>query len=188
MTFSQNGDFSVTAGNENDEDLRKVWTDKIKALQLDRDHHVVVQDLDKFMNLLFETFPIIEAAGGYVLNTQGKLLMIFRKEFWDLPKGKLDEGESLEETAKREVEEECGIGKLHIISEPFSTYHVYEERGRVVIKHSVWYAMKTSDTQQPVPQEEEEITDARWVELPVSDSILEGAYASIREVITHFSG
>ena len=52
----------------------------------------------------------IIAAGGLVTNENNELLMIFRRGKWDLPKGKLDKGETIEECAIREVEEETGIG------------------------------------------------------------------------------
>ncbi|MFN5421861.1 MAG: NUDIX domain-containing protein, partial [bacterium] len=42
---------------------------------------------------------IIEAAGGMVFNQAGELLMMKRRGFWDMPKGKLDAGESIEECA-----------------------------------------------------------------------------------------
>ena len=57
----------------------------------------------------------ILAAGGLVTNAQGEILWIFRRGFWDLPKGKLDDGETIQSCAIREVEEETGIQniKLH---------------------------------------------------------------------------
>jgi ADP-ribose pyrophosphatase YjhB (NUDIX family) len=51
---------------------------------------------------------IVMAAGGLVENEHGEILLIYRKKHWDLPKGKLDAGETLEECAVREVEEETG--------------------------------------------------------------------------------
>ena len=55
---------------------------------------------------------IIEAAGGLVFNEKNELLMIFRRGFWDLPKGKVDEGETLEQCAVREVQEETGLQNI----------------------------------------------------------------------------
>lgn len=56
----------------------------------------------------------IEAAGGLVLRSDGHFLGIFRLGKWDLPKGKAEKGESMETTALREVEEECGIFGLSV--------------------------------------------------------------------------
>src|SRR5690606_25043669 len=56
----------------------------------------------------------IHAAGGVVFNSAGDLLMIHRLGRWDLPKGKCEHNESVNESAIREVQEECGIKQLHI--------------------------------------------------------------------------
>lgn len=174
-------------GPVGDTDILTLWQHRIKGMHLDRDYHVVVNDLPGFIGRLFSAFPVIQAAGGYVLNANGQLLMIFRRGYWDLPKGKIEEGEVPEQAALREVEEECGIDRLQITSGPFDTYHVYAERGETIIKQSIWYRMYTDTTAVPVPQEEEDIVEVRWVNLPVPREILSGAYASIHAVIEHFS-
>ena len=68
---------------------------------------------------------MVEAAGGLVFNKDGDILMIFRNGKWDLPKGKLEIGESIEECAIREVEEECGISGLIIEKKIKDTYNIY---------------------------------------------------------------
>lgn len=122
-----------------------------------------------------------------MLNGHGQLLMIFRRGFWDLPKGKLDLGESIEQCALREVEEECGIAGLSVTSPPFSTFHLYKEDGRLVVKESVWFKMHTTDDRSLTPQTEEDIEEARWVEQPIPMPLINGAYLSIREVLDHFA-
>ena len=76
-------------------------------------------------------------------------------------------GETIEECAIREVEEECGISGLSIISEAFSTFHLYNEKGKTIVKESVWYKMRSTDKSELVPQTEEDILEARWVATPV---------------------
>lgn len=191
MTFSADEAsgkrFPDGQGPVDDTGLFTIWQRRIEGMQLDRDYRVVVGDLPGFMDRLFSAFPVIRAAGGYVLNPKGQLLMIFRRGYWDMPKGKLEAGEFPEQAAIREVEEECGIDRLRITSGPFDTYHVYAESGQPVIKQSTWYRMYTDTALAPKPQEEEDIMDVRWVDLPVPGEMLMGAYASIRAVIEHFS-
>jgi len=53
----------------------------------------------------------IEAAGGVVMRDDGRVVVVHRPRYddWTLPKGKLDAGESFEQAALREVEEETGL-------------------------------------------------------------------------------
>ncbi len=59
--------------------------------------------------------PTVRAAGGIVVRPgrygEPEVLLVHRPRYddWSLPKGKADAGESDEETALREVEEETGI-------------------------------------------------------------------------------
>ena len=57
----------------------------------------------------------IIAAGGVVFRIEHEvvsILLIFRNGVWDLPKGKLEKGESIEMCASREVSEETGTLSL----------------------------------------------------------------------------
>ena len=81
-------------------------------------------------------YSLIEAAGGVVYNNDNKYLMIFRNGKWDLPKGQLDQNESIKECAIREVEEECGISGLNILNALQDTYHTYEIKGRKILKRT----------------------------------------------------
>lgn len=187
MIFSQgadlrNGDTPSDPAVEIDH-----WIRVFKEQSLVADKVVKLADVDAFVHALMASFQVIKAAGGFVVNPEDKLLMIFRRGHWDLPKGKLDRGESTAEAAVREVEEECGVGGLKIVSNPFSTFHLYAEKGSTVIKESVWYRMETAFDGAPIPQVEEDITQACWEQQPVADSIMKGAYRSIVEVINHFS-
>ena len=162
----------------------------IQALQrgdIEEDETLEVRNANVFYKHLLRGMEHIVAGGGYVLNPGGKLLMIYRKGMWDLPKGKQDTGEDIRDTAMREVMEECGIQGLVIASAPFSTFHIYQESDHWVLKESVWFRMFTSDDRALEPQLEEGITKASWVELPVDSSLMEACYPSIREVINHFS-
>ena len=149
---------------------------------------VYCKDLEAWISKLRKRFEFVRAGGGFVRNRKGNLLVIHRRGYWDLPKGKLEPKEKIEECAKREVEEETGIGQLKIDSEAFITYHLYSEKKKTVGKESHWYLMSTKSDADPVAQTEEDIKEAIWVKLPVKKKIFKGAYTSIQDVIDHYSG
>ena len=55
----------------------------------------------------------IETAGGIVLKND-KILFIFKRGMWDLPKGKVEGGNSSKKTAKIEISEETGLPKSQL--------------------------------------------------------------------------
>ena len=99
-----------------------------------------------------------------VKDLEGRVLWIQRNGKWDLPKGKLEQGERLEEAAVREVEEETGISDVRISGEAFSTFHTYEAEGVVHLKTTFWYPMTHEGrSTQGVPQAIEGITEVPWL-------------------------
>lgn len=127
-------------------------------------------------------FKILEAAGGYVQNVDGELLVFFRRGSWDMPKGKIDPGETPEQAAVREVQEETGL--VHVALGEFltHTWHTYEQKGERILKKTWWYRMQTTD-HNVVPQTEEDIEEIRWVSPKTWLASNPLVYASIREVI-----
>ena len=146
----------------------------------------ITGDVEAMWKELLQEFKLINAAGGLVKNAENKVLFIFRLGKWDLPKGKVDKGETLEQAALREVEEECGISKLIITEKLLTTYHTYTLKGKNVVKASHWYSMTTADNRPLKPQTEENITDARWVSEKEILDLLKDAYPSIAEVINNY--
>lgn len=113
----------------------------------------------------------IEAAGGIVRNQKDEILFIFRLGKWDLPKGKIEKGESIREAALREIEEETGLKELEIISKATTTYHTYTERNLTkVLKTTHWFHMIARGSQTPTPQAEEGITEATWKSIAVLET------------------
>jgi 8-oxo-dGTP pyrophosphatase MutT (NUDIX family) len=138
--------------------------------------------------LLFSSFyQIIEAAGGIVRHPSGKYLFIKRFGKWDLPKGKIEKGESPANAALREVMEECGIENLKLLNELPSTYHTYKLEGNRVMKKTWWFAMDYSGDFHTVPQIEEGISEATWLVPSQFDMVLENSYRSIAELINDVS-
>ena len=130
---------------------------------------------------------MIEAAGGLVFNKDEQILMIFRKGKWDLPKGKLEEGENKKQCAIREVEEECGIVGLDIIEKLLETYHTYNMDGEEVLKKTYWYKMKTDYSAKLIPQLEEGITKVSWVDKDQISKKLKNSYGNISDVLNEMS-
>lgn len=127
----------------------------------------------------------IIAAGGLVLNDEGKLLMMFRRGVWDLPKGKLDKGEKIEDCALREVKEETGLTNVQLGKFLGTTFHEYFDKykKRDVIKETHWYKMLAPGTQPLLPQVEEDIEIIEWVdEAEISNKLMK-SYKNITEII-----
>ena len=131
---------------------------------------------------LKETFKMAPAAGGVVI-TDGKIVSITRHDIPDLPKGHIEKGESPEQAALREVEEETGIGKLHIIKELHSTWHCYLEHEEWRLKRTYWYLMESEETIQPKPQTEEGITEIKLIGNEEIEDFLKNTFRSISEIL-----
>ena len=137
--------------------------------------------LDDFISL----FWYLEASGGIVRNTSGERLFIYRFGRWDLPKGKIEKNETPSAAAIREVSEETGITGHHLVAELPSTFHIYEHKGKKVLKRTYWNAMAYAGSAIPVPQLEEGITRAEWFEKSKLSTILSSTYASLHDLIRY---
>ncbi|MBE9490133.1 MAG: NUDIX domain-containing protein, partial [Bacteroidetes bacterium] len=126
-----------------------------------------------------KNFKVIEAAGGVVQNDEKAVLFIFRNKKWDLPKGKVEKDESIQETALREVEEECGVFDLKLGDFITKTYHIYEYKKQQILKISHWYKMKSS-TKSLKPQIEEDITEVVWKNDNQIQLALKNTYPNIK--------
>ena len=130
-------------------------------------------------------FTEITAGGGLVRNREGQYLLIYRHELWDLPKGKQEPGETIETCALREVEEETGLHELQLGRLICITHHTYQLFGQKILKHTYWYAMSDDREEPLLPQLEEDISQAEWVEKERLPEYLEGTYPSIVEVFVN---
>ncbi|MFT5640287.1 MAG: 8-oxo-dGTP pyrophosphatase MutT (NUDIX family) [Cyclobacteriaceae bacterium] len=142
------------------------------------------QDKRSLINHIKQKFKVIQAAGG-VVDKSGKILLIYRKGRWDIPKGKLDKGESIKECAIREVEEETGV-KVEIEKKINATWHTYVTNRKYILKKTHWYVMTCVDDSNLAPQEEEGIKEAKWMNLTELRSALYDSYRSIRYVIQEY--
>jgi 8-oxo-dGTP pyrophosphatase MutT (NUDIX family) len=131
--------------------------------------------------------PII-AAGGIVVNPNKEILWIFRRGFWDLPKGKLDPNETIEACALREVMEETGVSNLVLGDLIMTTTHLYHDMylNTEVEKTTYWYKMTTDQLQDGIPQTEEEIEAIAWVKKEDIAPYLAKTYDTIKQVMASF--
>jgi len=118
-----------------DELIYKLKLGKLKGVYL------FSNDLENHWQSFKINLKVITAAGGLVLNDENEILFIYRGNKWDLPKGRIEKGEGIEETAVREVEEECGIQNLSIKKKLINTYHLFVQKGEHRLKETHWYLM-----------------------------------------------
>ena len=146
--------------------------------------YIIHPDVSELFVYIAKCFRYIEAAGGLVSLSDGRILFIKRLGKWDLPKGKVEKGESLQETAIREVMEECGLKRMPLITgELKHTFHTYHQDGRHILKHTVWYAMRYEGNETLLPQFSEEITQAVWLPKEQLNIVLQNTYQSIKQVL-----
>lgn len=157
-----------------DEIVAQIFQKKSEGISL------YCEDLEACWKEFQSYFKSQIAAGGKVLNAKNEVLFIYRFNKWDLPKGKLDNGESISECAIREVEEECGITNLQIIKPLETTYHIYQEKGKTILKTTYWFLMHTDFVGELTPQLEEGIEKVIFMNETEVELALENTYENIK--------
>src|SRR5919202_5512715 len=101
----------------------------------------------------------VHAAGGLVVRDDGRIAVIHRPRYddWSLPKGKLDPGESFEDAARREVEEETGVRARIVAELEPARYRDHKGRPKTVR----WYRMEVVDAGAFEP--DAEVDELRWL-------------------------
>jgi len=160
----------------------------IELSKIPLDYFIQNGENDQEWNRFRKRFVEIPAAGGLVQNSDGKFLFIRRFGVWDLPKGKIEEFETPEQAAVREVEEECGIFGLNIIRQLDSTFHIYRSPyhdfpENLVLKETKWFLMHYSGNEIPVPEVEENIEAIRWFALDELDEVYAETYSSLADFL-----
>ena len=140
----------------------------------------------QMLSFLKEFYTYIEAAGGLVTNSSNQYLFIKRFGIWDLPKGKIELGETAEVAAIREVEEETGIKNLKIVKPISHSWHIYPWKEQTVLKKTFWYLMKSEFNGQLIPQTKEDITEAVWLKPDKAISAINSSYRSLKESLSRF--
>ncbi|MTE27914.1 MULTISPECIES: NUDIX hydrolase [Winogradskyella] len=145
--------------------------------------HLIHKNPDKLLKKFLKLLPNVVAGGGKVYNDKNEVLFIYRNDKWDLPKGKAERKESIEETAIREVEEETGVKELKITKPLSTTYHIFKRNGKHKIKITYWFEMTTSFEGKLSPEKSEGITKVKWLDEKASEEALENSYANIRVLV-----
>ncbi|WP_162054805.1 NUDIX hydrolase [Pontibacter pamirensis] len=157
---------------------------EVKKLKKLRSLTLVTDKKKKLIAHLKDQFKIVKAAGGLVLK-DGKILMIYRLGVWDLPKGKLNKKEKVQDGALREVEEECNI-QVEVVDKLPKTWHSYAFKGKKILKKTNWYVMNCTDDSLIKPQAEEFIEEVRWMTPEEVEEVLPKAYTSIAFIVRHY--
>lgn len=112
----------------------------------------------------------------------GEWLFIRRNGFVDLPKGKFEAGETPEQAALREVQEETGLHNVVINDFLCSTWHCYAYKGGFALKQTYWFSMFAPKEQELTPQLEEGICEIMWFDKQAISAQMPAMYASVKDV------
>ena len=144
--------------------------------------YIPSEDTERTYKLICDEFKEVNAGGGLVRNRRGDYLLIKRNGLWDLPKGHQEDGEDIQVTALREVEEETGIPQLELGQLICVTDHCYRRNDIWHLKHTWWYEMLYCEPTDLTPQKEEDISKAAWVAKSSLPAFLTNTFPSIQEV------
>jgi 8-oxo-dGTP pyrophosphatase MutT (NUDIX family) len=117
-------------------------------------------------------------AGGVVFRRVGErveILMIQdRLGRWTIPKGHVEEGESLEQTAVREVAEETGLTHLRLGEKLDKLHFFYRKEGKLIFMTTYVFLMEAlGDTDKVIPEDSEGIVDAKWFDYDKALGLIE---------------
>jgi ADP-ribose pyrophosphatase YjhB (NUDIX family) len=153
-----------------------IFKTKVKTLYL------IHPKSKKLISTFKKKIPVIIAAGGVVQHNNGKLLFIYRKNRWDLPKGKVEVDETLEHAAEREVFEETGVKNLIVGGLAGITYHIFKRNNGYQLKETYWYMMSTNFVGNLTPETQEDITKVVWKGKLKTQKALKRTYPNIDEL------
>lgn len=186
LLSKQSENLEKTIGYENATTL-EIALDLLENTSV-KELNVFGENIDGIWEEFRKLFRIIEAAGGVVNNPDGDILFIRRLGKWDLPKGKMEKGESREESAVREIEEETGLSDVELVRFINTTFHIYVERnGDKVLKCTHWFEMNFSGEDTSKPQIEEGITEVAWKNTSqIENEVFPSTFKNIKLIIKEF--
>ena len=191
INFVETGSFSAESeAIFLDPSFREIQTllNDIDSDEQHTDFYFASAEAEKLFISFYTRMRIITAAGGTVVNENNEVLFIFRRGRWDLPKGKIDNDETEEQAAIREVTEETGLQKIGLGKRLPSTYHVYTIGREWILKETHWFLMKASVDEKLLPQADEGITEIKWVAKKGLPEMSRLVYRSLRGVVQDVAG
>lgn len=147
-----------------------------------KDVYLYYPNGEKLIQKFKKKTSVVVAAGGLVKNDNSEVLFIKRNGKWDLPKGSIEINETIEEAAIRETEEETGVEGLQIVRPLQVTYHFFKRNGKLRLKETFWFEMKTSFSGKFIPEKKEGIKKVVWKNQKKTLKALRKSYANIREL------
>lgn len=177
-----NNDTTITFSNPSENITPKIISDFMLNKSLQKLFLITTEPKSLF-NAFRKDYKIVEAAGGLVKDKDNRILFIFRRGKWDLPKGKIEKDERKQHAALREVIEETGLDTLKIVRRLDKTYHIYTEKNIHILKKTYWYEMVAIKAGPLHPQTEEDITDIRWFEPDNLNEVLSNTYPLVAELV-----
>lgn len=127
------------------------------------------------------------SAGGLVYrimpdNGVEFLLIEDLKGRWSVPKGHVESGETLEQTAVREISEETGLKNIQIVEKLDKVHFFYRFEGRLIFMTAFHFLVEAIDPDEPVVVEVSEgIVGARWFPAAIAEEVLE--YKTLKEFL-----
>lgn len=174
LSDTTDGKYFLLNGGAINEAIEALSRKKLEEAYIYHPNHEEI--LKKFSKKI----PLVVAAGGVVTNKDGKVLFIYRNDKWDLPKGKVEDGETLEEAALREVEEETGVAGLQIENFLRATYHIFKRNGKYKLKEVHWFSMSTSYKGELIGNKSEGIEKVKWKGPKKIKKALQNSYTNIK--------
>ena len=162
--------------------LKKMTSHKFKKIY---SITITLKDYKSVLKKVKKMFNIVKAAGGVDKNKSDEILFIYRMKKWDLPKGKLDKGETIIECAKREVEEETKVD-VECKEKIISTWHTYTRNKKYILKKTTWFRMESLDDSKMKPQKKEKIEKVEWMRRSTIDDILLNSYKTLNFVMKKY--
>ncbi|MFL2621294.1 MAG: NUDIX hydrolase [Flavobacteriaceae bacterium] len=189
--FVGNKPIVLTTKIEKETDFKNLMIDSvdiIRVLQLLKKNkyksvRLVGSNEDELLESFLKLLPNVIAGGGKVFNSKGHILFIYRNGKWDLPKGKAEANETIDQTALREVEEETGIRDLSICKPLEITYHIFKRNNKILLKKTYWFEMYSSYEGDFKPQEKEGITKVKWIDPKKLKKVKKNIYANIDQLL-----